>query len=58
MRGYDNFGNVVESNTLVIKTKKDKPAPKVKPFVIKARKVEEDDQPLTIDIPAPSRRTN
>jgi len=58
IRGYDNFGNVVESNTLVIKTKKDKPAPKVKPFVIKARKVEEDDQPLTIDIPARSRRTN
>ena len=38
IRGYDNFGNVVESNTLVIKTKKDKPAPKIKPLVIKARR--------------------
>lgn len=58
IRGYDNFGNVVESNTLVIKTKKDKPAPRVKPLFIKARKVEEtlDELPV-INLPAgPKRR--
>ena len=41
--GYDNFGNQSISNTLVIKTKKDKPAPRTKPLIIKARKAEEDE---------------
>lgn len=59
IRGYDNFGNVVESNTLVIKTKKDKPAPKVKPFVIKARRLEEElDELPVINLPTGSKRRN
>jgi len=59
IRGYDNFGNVVESNTLVIKTKKDKPAPKVKPLVIKARRLEEElDELPIINLPTGSRRRN
>ena len=57
IRGYDNFGNVVESNTLVIKTKKDKPAPKVKPLVIKARRLEEElDELPVINLPTGSKR--
>ena len=57
IRGYDNFGNMVESNTLVIKTKKDKPAPKVKPLVIKARRLEEElDELPIINLPTGSRR--
>jgi len=59
IRGYDNFGNVVESNTLVIKTKKDKPAPKIKPLVIKARRLEEElDELPIINLPTGSRRRN
>ena len=59
IRGYDNFGNVVESNTLVIKTKKDKPTPKVKPLVIKARRLEEElDELPIINLPTGSRRRN
>ena len=59
IRGYDNFGNVVESNTLVIKTKKDKPAPKVKPLVIKARRLEEElDELPIINLPTGSKRRN
>ena len=57
IRGYDNFGNVVESNTLVIKTKKDKPAPKIKPLVIKARRLEEElNEPLIINLPSDKKR--
>ena len=57
IRGYDNFGNMVESNTLVIKTKKGKPAPKVKPLVIKARRLEEElDELPIINLPTGSRR--
>ena len=59
IRGYDNFGNVVESNTLVIKTKKDKPTPKVKPLVIKARRLEEElDELPIINLPTGSKRRN
>ena len=59
IRGYDNFGNVVESNTLVIKTKEDKPAPKIKPLVIKARRLEEElDELPIINLPTGSRRRN
>lgn len=56
IRGYDNFGNMVESNTLTIKTRKEKPTPTVKPFIIKARKVEEDDQPINVNVPTRTRR--
>jgi len=56
IRGYDNFGNMVESNTLTIKTRKEKPTPTVKPLIIKARKVEEDDQPINVNVPTRTRR--
>lgn len=59
IRGYDSFGNIVESNTLTIRTKKETPAPKLKPFVIKARRIEEKlDEPLTINLPSDPKRRN